>query len=169
MHRVRGAIVVPVMVGLLTAGAVAACGSTTASVTASATGTSRSTASPPVPGTPSSPAPGTASAGMSSVSTPAASPSAAFPGIWDITSWQAYRAAQASVMQGHQPWLLDPESVVRAWAASQWTTVPAVRQIAADTFQLTKPGTNVIYTVRGTRPDPNSAAPIWVITAITHS
>lgn len=161
MHRVSGVILVPVMIGTLMTGAVAACGSTTPSVATSATGTSHSTAPSPVPGTPS--------AGTSSVSTPTASPSAAFPGIWDITSWQAYRAAQASVLQGHQPWLLDPESVVRAWAASQWTTVPAVHQIAADTFQLVKPGTNVIYTVRGTCPDPKSAAPIWVITAITHS
>ena len=167
MNRFRGAIVVSAMVSLLTAGAVAACGSAPAAVTPSATGTSHSAASSPVVST--SPVVSKPPVGTSSVSTPSASASAAFPGIWDITSWSEYRAAQASVMQGHQPWLLDPESVVQAWAAGQWTTVPPVHQIAADTFQLTKPGTHVIYTVRGTRPDPTSAAPIWVITAITHS
>ncbi|HWG27592.1 hypothetical protein [Actinospica sp.] len=109
----------------------------------------------------STPQPGT-------TQTTAAAASAAFPGIWDITSWKAYRAAQASVEQGHQPWLLDPELVVSAWA-HRWTPVPAVRQIAPDTFQVTEPGTSVIYTIRGTRPDPNSATPIWVITAISHT
>jgi hypothetical protein len=94
---------------------------------------------------------------------------APFPGIWDITSWQAYRTAQASVEQGHQPWLLDPASVVRAWAGSTWGTAPTVRQIGSDTFQLTEPGGTVVDTIRGTRPVPTGAAPIWVITSIARS
>lgn len=55
-----------------------------------------------------------------------------------------------------------------AWA-HRWTPVPAVHQIATDTFQLTEPGTKVVYTIHGTRPDSSGPAPIWVITQITHS
>jgi hypothetical protein len=91
-----------------------------------------------------------------------------FPGIWDITSWPQYTAAQQSVEQGHQPWLLNPALVVQAWA-SQWTPAPTPRQIATDTFQVTKPGTNTVYTIHGTRPVSTGPAPIWVITSITHS
>ena len=167
------AIAAPITLGVLIAvtgcAATAAPGSSTAIGTEPPTTTSASAvaAAPTHTLTPTGPSTTGASSAVA-VSVPT-SASAAFPGIWDITSWQAYRAAQASVEQGHQPWLLDPASVVRAWAASQWTTVPTVHQITADKFQLTKPGTTVLYTVRGTRPDSTGPAPIWVITAITHS
>jgi hypothetical protein len=58
--------------------------------------------------------------------------------------------------------------VVSAWA-HQWTPAPTPRQIATDTFQVTKPGTNTVYTIHGTRPVSTGPAPIWVITSITHS
>lgn len=57
---------------------------------------------------------------------------------------------------------------MRAWA-SQWTSAPVVRKITANTFVVITSGTNVVTTVRGICPDPTSAAPIWVITAISHS
>lgn len=174
MRRFKGVIGAPVMVGLFMA--VTGCGPAAASASGpshSAALTSRlvshsysqsrTGAAAPV-GPVSSPA-----RSGPPLSGPLGTASTAFPGIWDITTWQAYRAAQASVVQGHQPWLLDPESVVRAWAASQWSPAPAVHQVTANTFQVTKPGTNVVYTVRGTCPDPTSAAAIWVITAISHS
>jgi CubicO group peptidase (beta-lactamase class C family) len=39
-----------------------------------------------------------------------------FPGIWDITSWPQYWATQYSWLNGHQPWLSSPSSVVQVWA-----------------------------------------------------
>lgn len=144
MRTFRRALTAPVIVGLL--------------VTATGCGTAAAAA----------PAAPTTTAPPSKTLPPSASASAAFPGIWDITSWQQYREAQRSVEQGHQPWLLDPELVVQAWAA-RWALDIPVQKVAADTFQVTKPGTHVVYTIRGTRPDPTGPAPIWVITQITHS
>ena len=71
--------------------------------------------------------------------------------------------------QGHQPWRGDPESVVRAWAMSRWNPAPELRQITSNSFQVTEPGTNVVYTIRGTYPEPDSDVLIWVITSITRS
>jgi hypothetical protein len=93
-----------------------------------------------------------------------------FPGIWDITSWGQYRSALAAEDQGHQPWLLDPALVVQAWASGLgWWPTTAVHQVANDTFQVTKPGAGVVYTVRGTSPDPGSGPAVWVITSISHT
>jgi hypothetical protein len=153
MHRLKVVFAAPVLAGMLAAAA--GC----AGVAAAAPPTAAPSATAPTGATPSTGAP---SGG------PSASPTAPFPGIWDITSWPQYRAAQAAVEQGHQPWLLDPEMVVQAWAA-RWAPNLPVRKVAADTYQVTEPGTHVLYTVRGTRPDPTGPAPIWVITQITHS
>ena len=87
-------------------------------------------------------------------------PLPAFPGVWDITSWRQYWAAQASVEQGHQPWLLSPSSVVKAWAAG-WASNATVAQTGPDTFTVTKPGQ--VATVTVTRPVSTGPAPIWVI------
>jgi hypothetical protein len=142
------------------------------------TATKKSAAPPPSTATS---APGTTASAPKTPSSPATSRTPAkppassaesgpFPGIWDITTWQQYQQAQTAVEQGSEPWLLDPKSVVSAWAAAQqWSSTPAVQQTATDTFQLTEPGTNVLYTIRGTCPDPSSAAPIWVITSISHT
>lgn len=88
-----------------------------------------------------------------------------FPGIWDITSWQAYWKAQYAWENGHQPWLSSPAMVVEAWARSQWHTAPVVRQTGAGTFQVTEPDGRV-DTVVGTRPV--TVPGPWVITKITH-
>jgi hypothetical protein len=88
-----------------------------------------------------------------------------FPGIWDITSWRQYWAAQYAWNNGHQPWLGNPGMVVGAWARSRWSTTPIIQQAGPDTFKVTEPGTNKVDTVTGTRPV-NVAGP-WVITAIT--
>jgi len=90
-----------------------------------------------------------------------------FPGIWDITSWRRYWAAQYSVEQGHQPWLLRPSSVVTAWAAA-WTRHAVVRQLGPSTFEVRKPGTSQKAIVTGARPVRTGPAPIWVITHVTH-
>jgi hypothetical protein len=176
MHRFSGALAASIAVGVLVT--VAGC-KTSAAPVESAIGTlpptavrvattaaTTAVAAPPA----ATPTPAGGSTAVSAAPThPGTSTPAPFPGIWDITTWQQYRAAQASVEQGHQPWLLDPASVVQAWAGSWWTTPSPVHRITPDEFQVTKPGTNVVYTVRGTRPDPSGPAPIWVITAIAHS
>lgn len=179
MRMFRGAVLAPIMVGLVITAA--GCGTTAAvaqgrpstytAPPASSTPASQGNTNPTSSAVSPSSTAGSTSKSPSSpppVSPSSVSPSSAFPGIWDITSWEQYRATQASVEQGHQPWLLDPASVVQAWA-HRWNPVPPVRQIKTDTFQVTEPGTNVVYTIRGTRPDPTGSAPIWVITQITHS
>lgn len=175
MRTFRGAFAAPVMVGLLiTATGCGAASAPSAPLTTTATSTAQRPSS--TAASPSSAAShvSTASAPASSrppsqpSPRPSASASSAFPGIWDITSWEQYREAQAAVEQGHQPWLLDPVSVVQAWA-SRWAPNLPVSKIADDTYRVTEPGTQVVYTIRGTRPDPTGPAPIWVITQITHS
>ncbi|HET9168540.1 MAG TPA: hypothetical protein VFN97_03855 [Actinospica sp.] len=173
---VHGAVTVPIAAALLIAAAGCSGGTTTAA--AGPTHSTASSAAAPTTATATPSGGTTATAGTSSQprsSSPAASATASsgdtsepFPGIWDITSWEQYRKVQAAVEQGHQPWRLDPVSVVDAWAA-QWGPVNLpVRQVGPDTYQVVKPGTHVTYTVRGTRPDPSGPAPIWVITSITH-
>jgi hypothetical protein len=88
-----------------------------------------------------------------------------FPGIWDITSWQQYWGRQYSWANGHQPWLSDPAMVVEAWARSRWHAAPVIRQVTADTFQVTEPDGR-IDTVTGTRPV--TVPGPWVITKITY-
>jgi len=90
---------------------------------------------------------------------------ATFPGIWDITSWPQYWTAQYAWLNGHQPWLSHPLSVVQAWARSRWNTVPAITQTGPGTFQVTDPGTGKVYTVTGSRPV--STPGPWVITKIS--
>ena len=146
---------------------------TTAAVSGTASGTSSSSPSTPASTQPSTSAPAATPtpSGPPASSTPSQPPgeNTPFPGIWDITSWAQYTAAQKALEDGeHQPWLLNAAMVVQAWA-SRWNPVPTVHQIAADTFQVTQPGTNTVYTIRGTRPIPRGPAPIWVITSITHS
>lgn len=131
------------------------------------TGSTRPTTNPSTgistnPGAPM----GTSPAGAASTTTSAAGTSAPFPGIWDITSWQQYREEQAAVEQGAQPWLLDPESVVQAWAAAQQFSSPTVVRLDTDTFRVTT-SAGVVYTVSVTCPGAGSAAPIWVITHIS--
>jgi hypothetical protein len=88
----------------------------------------------------------------------------AFPGIWDITSWPQYWAAQYAWNNGHQPWRSSPLMVVQAWAQSRWHTVPPIQPAGPGTFKVTAPGGRV-YTVTGTVP---AAVPgPWVITAIS--
>lgn len=155
-------------------------GATVTVIPAPPTPTTAATSAAPPPSTATS-APHTTGSAPSTPSSPATSKAPAkppastgesgpFPGIWDITTWQQYQDAQTAVEQGSEPWLLDPKSVVTAWAAAQqWSSTPAVQQTGTDTFQLTEPGTDVLYTIAGTCPEPNSAAPIWVITSIDHT
>ena len=169
MRTFNRALLAPVTVGLLITatgcGAVAAA-APSATVTRAVTVTTAVEVATQRPFTVASPS--SAASHADTVSAPRSSASSAFPGIWDITSWQQYREAQAAVEQGHQPWLLDPVSVVQAWAA-RWAVNLPVRKLAADTYRVAEPGTHVAYTIRGTRPDPTGPAPIWVITQITRS
>lgn len=89
-----------------------------------------------------------------------------FPGVWDITSWRQYWAAQASVEQGHQPWRLSASGVVNAWAAG-WASGATVTKTGTDTFQVTKPGQ--VATVTVTRPVSTGPAQIWVISHISYT
>jgi hypothetical protein len=93
-------------------------------------------------------------------------PLPAFPGVWDITSWRRYWAAQASVEQGHQPWRLSASGVVNAWAAG-WASGATVAQTGPDTFQVTKPGQ--VATVTVTRPVSTGPAPIWVVSHVSYA
>jgi hypothetical protein len=87
-----------------------------------------------------------------------------FPGIWSITTWPQYWAAQYSWSSGHQPWLANPAMVVAAWARSRWNATLAVHQVNPNTFQVTEPGGRT-YTVTGTRPV--TVPGPWIITKIT--
>lgn len=196
MRKVHGAIAVPITVGLLvavTAGCtstIAASTNATRSTTAASTGatpTSTNTGTATVAAGTSAAGSGTATSAATTAATTAAPSTQAatrpssgaasasgtgapFPGIFDITTWAQYRKVQASVAQGHQPWRLDPEMVVSEWMAGrQWLPAPAEHQVDADTFQMIAPGTSEVYTVHGTRPDPSSDTPVWVITSITHT
>ena len=84
-----------------------------------------------------------------------------FPGIWDITSWPQYWAAQYAWLNGHQPWLSIPSSVVQVWAG--YGSGSLVRQVNANTFKVTKPD-GTTFTVTGVRPV--SVPGPWVITKI---
>jgi hypothetical protein len=86
-----------------------------------------------------------------------------FPGIWDITSWPQYWAAQYSWLNGHQPWLSSPPLVAQVWAGGIGSG-SVVRQVSANTFTVTKPD-GTTYTVTGARPV--SVPGPWVITKIT--
>jgi hypothetical protein len=86
-----------------------------------------------------------------------------FPGIWDITSWPQYWAVQYSWLNGHQPWLPSPPLVVQVWAGGIGSG-SVVRQVSANTFEITKPD-GTTYTVTGLRPV--SVPGPWVITKIT--
>jgi hypothetical protein len=84
-----------------------------------------------------------------------------FPGIWDITSWPQYWTTQYSWLNGHQPWLSIPSSVVQVWAG--YGSGSVVRQVSVDTFKVTKPD-GTTFTVTGVRPV--SVPGPWVITKI---
>jgi hypothetical protein len=86
-----------------------------------------------------------------------------FPGISDITSWPQYWATQYSWLNGHQPWLSSPQSVVQVWAGGYGSS-SVVRQVSPDTFKVTKPDGKT-FTVSGVRPV--SVPGPWVITKIT--
>jgi hypothetical protein len=91
-----------------------------------------------------------------------------FPGIWDITSWRQFWQFQTAFENGHQPWLVSPPMVVRAWASS-FSSKPAIRQTGPDTFQVTDPTDPVrpkTAIVSGTRPVTTGQAQLWVITSI---
>ena len=85
-----------------------------------------------------------------------------FPGIWDITSWPQYWAAQYSWLNGHQPWLSSPSAVVQVWAGGIGSA-SVVRQVSANTFKVIKPDGKT-FTVTGVRPV--SVPGPWVITKI---
>ena len=86
-----------------------------------------------------------------------------FPGIWDITSWPQYWATQYSWLNGHQPWLSSPQSVVQVWAGG-YGSASVVRQVSPNTFKVTKPDGKT-FTVSGVRPV--SVPGPWVVTKIT--
>ena len=85
-----------------------------------------------------------------------------FPGIWDITSWPRYCATQYSWLNGHQPWLSSPSSVVQVWAGG-YDSASVVRQVSPNAFKVTKPDGKT-FTVTGVRPV--SVPGPWVITKI---
>lgn len=81
-----------------------------------------------------------------------------FPGIWDARTWAQYWNLQYAWLNGHQPWLASPASVVRAWAGSS----AKVTQLSANTFRVFKAGRSYIVTGRV----PVSVPGPWVITGI---
>ena len=174
MRKINGVVAVPITACLLLAavGCSSIAAAAPATVKSSKAATTNLTSNVKGSGT-STPAPtSTPAQTTQAAQTTTATPSqkqAPFPGIWDITTWAQYRAFQAAVEQGHQPWLLNPPMVVSAWAAATWQPVPAVRQVSANVFQVVEPGTSITYTIHGICPDPKSSAPIWVITSISHN
>jgi hypothetical protein len=92
-----------------------------------------------------------------------------FPGVWYITTWWQYWVHQTAVENGHQPWLLSPAAVVRAWAAGRWTRQPTISQTGPGTFKVSVPGTKTVVTLTGTRPVRTGPAQIWVITSAVYA
>ena len=76
--------------------------------------------------------------------------------------WPQYWATQYSWLNGHQPWLSSPSSVVQVWAGG-YGSASVVRQVSANTFKVTKPDGKT-FTVTGVRPV--SVPGPWVITKI---
>ncbi len=92
-----------------------------------------------------------------------------FPGIWDITSWHQYWAAQVAVENGHQPWLINPAMVVSAWASRRFASQPSIRQVGPNTFLVTDTGLDRVIIVTGTRPVPAGQVSPWVITSVVYA
>lgn len=89
-----------------------------------------------------------------------------FPGMWGITSWRGYWAAQDSWPTGHRPWLSDPLQVVRAWALGRYGVAPVMHKLNAGTVRFAlRDGTTV--TVTGTCPV--GVPGPWVITRIRYT
>jgi hypothetical protein len=88
-----------------------------------------------------------------------------FPGVWDITSWPQYWAAQYAWSTGHQSWRGTPSMVVAAWSRAHWNVAPVVHQVNANTFQVTEPSGRT-DTITGTRPV--TVPGPWVITKVTY-
>ena len=89
-----------------------------------------------------------------------------FPGIWDITTWPQFWAAQVAFNEGHQPWLGSPLMVVQAWAGEHMPNA-TVSQAGPNTFKVTEPSTDQQAVITGTRPVTVGMAQLWVITRIS--
>ncbi len=99
----------------------------------------------------------------------APTPPRPFPGIWDIRTWAQARAVQQAVDDGHQPWRTDPAQVVAAYTRAvllPGSAQPLVRQVGPHTFQVRKPGGEVIATVQVTQPLRQGPGGIWVVTHV---
>jgi hypothetical protein len=89
-----------------------------------------------------------------------------FPGVWPVTSWSQYWAAQYSWLNGHQPWLRDPAQVVAAYARARFHIEADVHRLSQATYWFTSQSGGRV-TVTGTRPVRTSGP--WIITHISGS
>jgi hypothetical protein len=91
----------------------------------------------------------------------------AFPGIWDIRTWEQAWEIQEAVDNGHQPWRASPTDVVVPYAISVLGVAqPIVRLVDADTVEVSKPGSGVVATVHVAQPVTHRPGGIWVITKV---
>lgn len=101
----------------------------------------------------------------------ASTPAAGFPGIWPVTTRAEAAELQRAVDSGSQPWLLQPASVARAYAAGElgWTEPEVVDQRTAGretTVRVREPSTGRSVTVTLVRAGRADATSIWVVTGV---
>ena len=93
----------------------------------------------------------------------------AFPGIWEIRTWEAAYALQAAVDDGHQPWRTSAVEVVTVYAEQvllPGPEHPIVRQADPHTLEVSTSDGKVIATVQVTQPVRQGPGGIWVITRV---
>jgi hypothetical protein len=92
---------------------------------------------------------------------------AVFPGIWPFSSQQQARDAQRAVADGHQPWLLDPRSVVSSFASSALSVErPSVSRIDPATYRVTGSGMPDVLRVEVAQPVVHGTGGIWMVTRV---
>lgn len=97
----------------------------------------------------------------------ARAPLPAFPGIWDVRTWEQAWQVQEAVDDGHEPWRTSPTDSVMPYAIDVLGVArPIVRLVDPHTVEVSRPGAGVIATVQVTQPVTRGSGGIWVITRV---
>ena len=85
--------------------------------------------------------------------------------IWPFTTADQAAAAQAGADQGHQPWLLGPESVATAYAQAElgWPDAQVRPAAQPATYDVTDPATGAHATVVLVQPQRQGPTGIWAV------
>jgi hypothetical protein len=84
--------------------------------------------------------------------------------IWPLTTAEEAEHTQASVDEGHSPWMVDPATVVESFAAAElgWEE-PVVEPLAVATYRVTDSATGVAATVDVAQPAREGSGGIWAV------